>query len=114
MRPSPRVTPTTDAARVTHCLRGRHGRPRLRTFPPMSVRVLLFARYAELLGRSSVELPLPAGARVRDVVAALRALPGGDALPAEPLVALGRRQASATDVVAAGDEVALLPPLAGG
>ncbi|HEY9013614.1 MAG TPA: hypothetical protein VIM84_00950, partial [Gemmatimonadales bacterium] len=47
----------------------------------ITVRVLLFASYAELLGRDAVELSLPAPARVADALARLRALPGGSRLP---------------------------------
>jgi molybdopterin converting factor small subunit len=77
-------------------------------------RVLLFARYAELLGADEVEVELPSGAIVADLVTALRQLPGGDALPVAPLVALDRRQASLGQPVGSPRELALLPPLAGG
>jgi molybdopterin converting factor small subunit len=78
--------------------------------------VLLFARYAELLGRDRVELPADGSGPwpLRTIVARVRALPGGDAIPAEPLVALNLRQAALDDPAAPGDEVALLPPLSGG
>jgi molybdopterin synthase catalytic subunit len=78
------------------------------------VTVQLFARYAELLGRSEVLLDVPVDARVTDVVTALRALPGGTALPAEPFVAVNMRQVPQHTVLQSGDEIALLPPLAGG
>lgn len=78
------------------------------------IRVLLFARYAELLGAESVEVTVPAALSVRDLLARVRALPGGSGLPATLLCAVNLRQASLSDPVAPGDEVALLPPLAGG
>ncbi len=78
------------------------------------IRVRLFARYAELVGAESIELA-PGGIRsVADVVNAIRALPGGAAIPVRPLVAVNLEQASADHPVRAGDEVAVLPPLAGG
>lgn len=81
---------------------------------PATVRVLLFARYAELLGTDLLELPVAAGTTVGDIVATLRARPGGDTLPSQLLCAVNLRQARLTDSVKPGDEVALLPPLAGG
>jgi len=43
--------------------------------PRMTVRVLLFAAYADALGRDAVELSLPPGATAADALAAVRALP---------------------------------------
>jgi molybdopterin converting factor small subunit len=80
----------------------------------ISVRVLLFASYADLLGGDARELALPAPARVSDVVARLRALPGGERLPSRPLCALNLRHVGPEAALAEGDELALLPPLAGG
>ena len=80
----------------------------------MTVTVLLFASYAESVGASSVEVELPAGATVRDVIGTLRTMPGADRLPREPLVAVNERYASRDHVVQAGDEVAVIPPVAGG
>jgi molybdopterin converting factor small subunit len=78
------------------------------------VRVLLFARYAEVFGTDTLALELPAPATVADVIAHLRAAPGGDTLPPRPLCAVNLAQVPDTTPLAAGDEVALLPPLAGG
>jgi molybdopterin converting factor small subunit len=77
-------------------------------------RVRLFARYAELFGAEQVEVNLPDGAQVADLVSALRVLPGGASLPAEPFVAVNMSQASAETPLGPADAVALLPPLAGG
>jgi molybdopterin converting factor small subunit len=41
-------------------------------------------------------------------------MPGGDALPARPLLARNQAQAPADALLEDGDEVAVLPPLAGG
>jgi len=78
------------------------------------VRVLLFARYAELVGRDTLELPGESLPTVRAVIARLRELPGASAIPEVPLVAVNLRQAGLDSPVAPGDEVAILPPLAGG
>ena len=80
----------------------------------MTVTVLLFASYADALGRSTLELSLPAGATVADVVAGLASLPGADRLPPRPLVAVNERYASQDELLRPGDEVALIPPVAGG
>jgi len=79
------------------------------------VRCRLFARYAEVVGREEVVLELPPDAVVADAVAALRAsVPGGELLPARPLVAVNLQQVLPGDRLHDGDELALLPPLAGG
>lgn len=77
-------------------------------------RVLLFARYAEVLGATEVEVHLPAGATVADLIEALRRLPGGALLPDRPFVALDRARAHSDQSLAAATEIAVLPPLAGG
>jgi len=82
---------------------------------PATVRVLLFARYAELAGTAATELTLSARATVADVLRDLRArFPGAAALPERPLVAVNLRQVPMDHPVVAGDEVAILPPLSGG
>lgn len=80
----------------------------------MSITVLLFASYADALGASSVQLELPEDATVADVLADLRGRPGADLLPPAPLVAVNQRYAHAHSAVRAGDEVAVIPPVAGG
>ncbi|HEX7121297.1 MAG TPA: MoaD/ThiS family protein [Gemmatimonadaceae bacterium] len=80
----------------------------------MTVRVLLFASYADALGTPELSLDVPAGARVRDVIDRVRTLAGSDALPPAPLVAVNAAYARSDDAVAPGDEVAIIPPVAGG
>lgn len=80
----------------------------------MTVTVLLFASYADAVGAPSVQLELPASSTVRDVVRTLRALPGADRLPPAPLVAVNERYAGPDCVIAVGDEIAVIPPVAGG
>ncbi len=80
----------------------------------MTVTVLLFASYAEKLGTSRVELTLPEGATVAHVMRALAELPGAAALPPSPLVAVNFAYAPASTVISPGDEVAIIPPVAGG
>jgi molybdopterin converting factor subunit 1 len=80
----------------------------------MTVTVLLFASYADAVGRSSIELDLRTGATVDDVIEKVRKLGDGDRLPPAPLVAVNEQYASRTRELRGGDEVALIPPVAGG
>ena len=80
----------------------------------MTVDVLLFASYAETLGGPRVTLELRPGATVNDVLQELRRLPGADRLPPAPMVAVNHRYARREDTVMTGDEIAVIPPVAGG
>ena len=80
----------------------------------MTVTVLLFASYADALGRPALQLALPPGATVSDAIAGLASLPGADRLPPAPLVAVNERYASRDHVLRPGDEIAVIPPVAGG
>jgi len=79
------------------------------------VRVRFFASYAELAGCETTAVDLPLPATVEDVVRRVREqLPGTRALPERPLTAVNLRHARLDAPVVDGDEVVLLPPLAGG
>jgi len=80
----------------------------------VTVRVLLFASYAELLGSDALELVLESPARVGDALTRLRAFPGGERLPSKPLCALNLTQVEPDTLLGSGDELAILPPLSGG
>ena len=82
--------------------------------PGLTVRVLVFASYADTLGFDSVELSVAPPATVGDVIDRLRALPGGDRLPPKPLCALNLTHVTPDTPLSGGDELAVLPPLAGG
>lgn len=82
--------------------------------PAVAVRILLFASYAERLGVESLELRLAAPATVADALERLRAIPGGAELPRHPLCALNLAHVALDHPVSEGDEIAILPPLAGG
>ena len=80
-----------------------------------TIRVRLFARYAELVGRAEAAVSVPLPATVGDVVRRLRdEIPAARALPERPLAAVNLRQVKLDARVKNGDEVALLPPIAGG
>lgn len=81
----------------------------------VTVTCRFFGRYAEVLETEALELEVRSDATVADVVAvARRTLARGDLLPERPLVALNREHVALERAVAAGDELAFLPPLAGG
>lgn len=81
----------------------------------VTVTCRLFGRYAEVLGVEVVTLELSGGATATDAIAALRSrLARGDLLPERPLIAINQHHALPNAALADGDELALLPPLAGG
>jgi molybdopterin converting factor small subunit len=80
-----------------------------------TVRVQFFARYAEMVGRREAAVVVTLPATVGDVVRRVREeLPGARGLPERPLTAVNLRQVRLEASVQDGDEVALLPPVAGG
>jgi molybdopterin converting factor subunit 1 len=80
----------------------------------MTVAVLLFASYADVLGGDRITLDLPAGSSVRDLLDHVRGLPGAERLPPMPVVAVNQQYATPHQRLTPGDEVALIPPVAGG
>jgi len=81
----------------------------------VSVQALFFAAYRDLLGTSKLDVLLPEGATVADLVRELRGRGAPfSALPREPAVAVNRTYADPGDTLRAGDEVAFIPPVAGG
>lgn len=80
----------------------------------MTVKVLLFASYADALGQGELTLDMADGARVDDIVKRVRELAGGAALPPAPLLAVNAVYAAPGQTVSHGDEVAIIPPVAGG
>lgn len=81
---------------------------------PSVIRVQLFASYAERLGQHVIELPADGLRTAGDVLDRLRALPSGAAIGPSTLVAVNLRHAPRETPVKAGDEIAIMPPLAGG
>jgi molybdopterin synthase sulfur carrier subunit len=80
----------------------------------ITVRALLFASYSDVLGLDSVDLTLQEPATVDHALSHLRSLPGGERLPAKPLCAVNLKHVPLTTPLSNGDELAILPPLAGG
>lgn len=82
----------------------------------MKIQVLYFAVFRERLARSGEDLELPAGATVRDAIDALAAAhPAIAALRGRFRVARNQDFVADEDgALADGDELALIPPVAGG
>lgn len=81
----------------------------------ISVRTLFFAAYRDLVGAPELAVELGEGATVADLVAELRGRGHPfDGLPAEPAVAVNRTYAGPGEPLGGGDEVAFIPPVAGG
>jgi molybdopterin synthase catalytic subunit len=81
----------------------------------VSVSLRFFARYAEVLGTDAVTVELQAPATVAHAVSYVRELlPNGATLPEKPLVAVNLEHVLPHQSIHDGDELAFLPPLAGG
>lgn len=81
----------------------------------MRVKVLLFAAHRELVGQADTVAALPEGATVETLLSELKARGGGWArLPGRAAVAVNHKYAGSDTTLEDGDEVALIPPVAGG
>jgi molybdopterin synthase catalytic subunit len=78
------------------------------------VSVRLFAGLRERAGADSIEVVLPEPATAGDVLAAMAGTPVGALAPGQCIVAVNRVYAGPRAPVAAGDEIALIPPVSGG
>jgi molybdopterin converting factor small subunit len=84
------------------------------TASTVTVRVLLFGSYAEAVGQTSLTLTVPAPATVASVLRLLRARADFARLPERPLCAVNLAHVRLDAPISQGDEIAVLPPLAGG
>jgi molybdopterin converting factor subunit 1 len=81
----------------------------------MRVRVLYFASFRDAAGRGEETRDVPDGSRVADLWAVLSSeIPRFGKYPAVPPVAVNRAYVGIETALAEGDEVAFLPPVAGG
>ncbi len=81
----------------------------------MQVTTLLFAQLREAAGRSSVEVDLAEGSTVQDLLSALEStLPSLASMAGATAVAVNQAYVGRDAGLADGDEVALIPPVAGG
>ena len=81
----------------------------------MKIRALFFASYREIMGDAEIDVELPDGATVSDLITHLRGRDdAASVLPSEPAVAVNRTYRTSDAILADGDEVAVIPPVAGG
>lgn len=81
----------------------------------MKIRALYFAVFREQIGRDEEVVELPAGARVCDAIAALAARHAAiDRLRGRFRIAVNQEFSDEDRALADGDELALIPPVAGG
>lgn len=79
------------------------------------VTVLFFGVLKDIAGRAREEVDLPAGSRLEDVFAHYAAIhPRLAGLRSSVVLARNQQFAAATEELAAGDEIAFLPPVSGG
>jgi molybdopterin converting factor small subunit len=79
----------------------------------MKVRVLLFASYADAFAADSIEVETADGISAGDVLQLVLARSGAT-LPPRPMLAINAAYVDPATPVRAGDEVAIIPPVAGG
>jgi molybdopterin converting factor subunit 1 len=81
----------------------------------MRVRTLFFAAYRDLLGVSQLDVDVAEGSTVSQLVAELRGRGGRfESLPRQPAIAVNRTYSRHDAPLFPGDEVAFIPPVAGG
>jgi molybdopterin converting factor subunit 1 len=81
----------------------------------VKVRLLYFAVLRDIAGSSAAEIELPAGARAVDVWERLRAEHRELAdYRRPPMVAVNEEYVAADQILSEGDELAFIPPVAGG
>jgi molybdopterin converting factor subunit 1 len=76
------------------------------------VRALFFAQYRDFAGADEISVELPAGATALDLVAWVRG--SAARIPDRPVVAVNLEYAPLATPLRDGDEVAFIPPVAGG
>lgn len=80
----------------------------------MNVRVVLFAKPRELVGKPNIDLALPAGATAADAWDQLSSRYDLGALPRSFRCAVNSEYAGWEDALKDGDELAVIPPVSGG
>ena len=81
----------------------------------MRIHLLLFALYRDLTGVGELDVDLKDGSSAATALATLRERDGRfSRLPERPVVAVNREYAELETRLRDGDELALLPPVAGG
>jgi molybdopterin converting factor subunit 1 len=79
------------------------------------VTVRVFARLREIMGSEAVVVPVSGGATVADLRRGLELLwPEARGVVSKSAIAVNNEYAEPDQRIAAGDEVALIPPVSGG
>ena len=78
----------------------------------MIVAVRVFASYADAIGSDRATVSVPDPATVGAVRAAVTTL--SPSMPPRPIIAVNEEYATDDVIIAPGDEVAVIPPVAGG
>lgn len=105
--------PSVASARFAFSSRSCQCYARSRVYD-MTITALFFASYADVFGRNQMQVEVPNGSTVGDLLRQLHALDPERRLPPAPLVAVNERYARHDHVLRHGDEVAVIPPVAGG
>jgi len=79
-----------------------------------TVTVQLFASYAESFGTSALEVAVSPGTTVSDLIRHIRSLPGSEIVRDSARIAVNRQFAFPDQIIEPRDEIALIPPVAGG
>lgn len=80
----------------------------------MKVRLLFFAVLRDIVGKSEADVEVPEGTRAEDVWQRLRADHGQLAAYVQPMTAVNESYVRPDALLRDGDEVAFIPPVAGG
>ena len=80
----------------------------------MHVKCHFFAIYRDLVGCDELELEMPNGVTVDDLLSRVRSIDGGGDLPPQLAVAVNLEYVGGGHRLQDGDEVAFIPPVAGG
>ena len=79
-----------------------------------TVTVQLFASYAEAFGTQQLEVSLDQGSTVADLLFLIGSMPEAHSLLPSARVAVNRKFAASDKLIGSADEIALIPPVAGG
>ena len=80
----------------------------------MRVTVLFFAVFRDFAGTDQAEFELPQGSSVAQLIEAVSDHLGADSVPSNVAVAVNQEYVPHSTTLEDGDEVALIPPVAGG
>ena len=80
----------------------------------VKVKSLFFASYRDLIGTDELVVDLAEGSTVADLTSVVRARAGRERLPDVVVTAVNQEYASSEKELRNGDEVAFIPPVAGG